>query len=63
MPTIGQVRPSPYIGQILDTSTGYRTQDIDIVGVPNRIRTGVAAVKEGQMGYFSTSVDCRGRSN
>src|SRR6266851_4332598 len=49
-----QARPDPdprsicpplYIGRFSDTPSGRVGYKVDIIGVPNRIRTGVAAVK------------------
>jgi hypothetical protein len=58
--TVSQGRPSPYIGQILDALVEGSYQGIGITGVPYRIRTGVAAVREGQRSLFRTSTDGHG---
>jgi hypothetical protein len=43
-----QGSPTLYMGQILDAPIDGSVQLIVIIGVPNRIRTGVAAVKRGK---------------
>jgi hypothetical protein len=47
----------PNLGQNTRTSNEPITYLIDKAGVPNRIRTGVAAVKESHMGHRWTYAD------
>ena len=49
-----------YIGQTLVSFGPASLQVSDLFGVPYRIRTGVAAVKEGQKAIFEIMVDDHG---
>ena len=53
--------PSLFIREKLGKFEAKYLEVADVIGVPYRIRTGVAAVREGKNGIFGTSADSRER--